>query len=281
MIQLRKEKTFTSSRAEYSWTKFREYFDGKVLDVGAGGSPKYFKAQLGDLYFSADVSESRNKPDVFIDLESDKINLESNAYGTVLCFDCLEHCENIHSLFDELLRVSSRYVIVSLPNNWPTFIWSMLKGKNFTHKTGYGLPREAQAKGVRHKWWFNLEEAEGFLRHRAKVNNAEVKEVRYVFDAGDAFLRIPGIFPDLFVVKASTIKNLGQREDLKKRGLVSRVAVEISRVLPTPVVQAMVFTLKVFLFPLKILDEVLKFVFWGWGSKYRYLNLFCRQILRL
>ena len=33
-----------------------------------------------------------------------------------------------------------------------------------------------------------------------------------------------------------------------------------------------------FAYPLFYLDEIFKILIWGWGNKFRYLNMFCRQI---
>jgi len=277
MIQFQKEKTFTSSRAEYSYETFKNCFKGTVVDIGAGGSPAFFRPKLGEKYFAADVNDLRCPPDIEIDLEKSTLPIEDNSYDTVLCFDCIEHVEDIYSLFDELVRISKKHVIISLPNNWPTFIWSILRGKNITHAY-YGIHADPLPKGARHKWWYNIEEAEEFLVTRTKKNNAKVVDLKYIFDFGDALIRIPKIYPDLFDLKSKTIETLATREDLKARGLPAKIAVNLAQKLPTVAIKTLILILKILISPIKLLDETLKFLFWGWGSKFRYLNLFCRQI---
>ncbi|PIS09864.1 MAG: hypothetical protein COT73_12475, partial [Bdellovibrio sp. CG10_big_fil_rev_8_21_14_0_10_47_8] len=119
-------------RAAHALRSYPTYFGKTVLDVGAGGSANYFRSQLGDRYKAVDVSDSRNKPDYFVDLEKGVLPFKDGEFETVLCFDNLEHCENCHDLFAELMRVSSKYVIISLPNNWPIFWKSFLMGHNRT-----------------------------------------------------------------------------------------------------------------------------------------------------
>ena len=272
-----REKPNTHLRAEYSLSAFPEHFEGKVLDIGAGGSTQYFKERLGDRYYAADVSQARHKPDIFLDFEKDDLPLEDNSFDTVLSFDCLEHLDDIHHMFDELLRVSKKNVIISLPNNWSNFSWSLLRGHNLTHQVGYGLPLEPQAKGVRHKWWFNAEEAEKFVRYRAAKNNAEVKLVRFVFDSGDAFIRIPGLYPEVYFIKPHTIANLANRDDIAAKKSIYKLAVNVAKVLPKWAPKLIVWTLRLALLPIKILDEILKALIWGWGSRYRFLNAFSQQ----
>ncbi len=101
--------------------------------------------------------------DRYVDLERDKLPFPDNSFDCVLCLDVLEHIENIHEIFDELCRVTCRYVIVSLPNPWADF-YNMLRFGDYDVDRPlkfYGLPLEPPED--RHKWFFSNEEAEKFI----------------------------------------------------------------------------------------------------------------------
>ena len=36
----------------------------------------------------------------------------------VVCTDVLEHVNNLHEVFEELIRITKRYVIISVPNGF-------------------------------------------------------------------------------------------------------------------------------------------------------------------
>jgi hypothetical protein len=76
-----------------------------------------------------------------------------------VCTDVLEHLDNLHAIFGELLRVAGAFVVLSLPNNWMAARVPIRRGHgNFAH---YGLPLERPAD--RHKWFFNLQQARDFV----------------------------------------------------------------------------------------------------------------------
>lgn len=267
------------NRAAYSYKKYRPYFGESVLDVGAGGSPAFFRPQLGNRYKAVDVSESRQKPDFFVNFEEAKLPFQSNEYETVLCFDNLEHCENCHDLFDELMRVSSRYVIVSLPNNWAGYLKLFLRGRS-RPTIGYGFPEEKPSPGVRHKWFFNLEEAERFLVHRAEKNNGKVKAVNYVFHEAFSIVYFPFLYPTLFRLSRAHLErfhNLDEADSVKF-GQKGATFQRVIRFLGLPLSHLLLSVVKIASWPFWLIDEAIKQVVWGWGSKFRYLNVFCRQI---
>jgi len=266
------------TRAAFSYKYFGPYFKDSVLDVGAGGSPATFRPLLGSRYKSVDVSETRHKPDYLVDFEKGGLPFEDGQFETVLCFDNLEHCDNCHELFDELIRVSSKYVIISLPNNWPPVIQNFLTGRNQNHEAG--LPVIKPNPGVRHKWYFNLEEAENFLRGRAKLSNSTVKECEYVFHEGFSLIKIPLLYPMLFRAGKPHLQRFFELDatDQQKFGKKGALVQKVVRTLGLPTSFALLQVLKIFSLPFWVVDEAIKQVIWGWGSKYRYLNMFCRMI---
>jgi SAM-dependent methyltransferase len=158
------------SRSRFVAERFRKYLSGSVLDVGC------FEAPLRDLvegleYTGIDVA---GKPDVRLNLETcSSLPFDSGAFSCVLCVDVLEHLDNLHRIFGEVVRVSGRYIIVSLPNCWRDARQPIERGKgSFRH---YGLPVDPPPD--RHKWFFSFTDAEAFLVQMAERNRLALVEM--------------------------------------------------------------------------------------------------------
>ena len=159
------------TKARYVFLKYGSILAGKVLDVGADKC--YLKEHLGQevSYTGIGLGDAVDRR---VDLEKEKVPFPDNSFDCVLCNDVLEHLDNIHEVFDELCRLTRRWLILSLPNPWGCF-YSMLR-------TGYyseGLPMKfyslpAEPPEDRHKWFFSTEEAEKFILHRASKSGMNV-----------------------------------------------------------------------------------------------------------
>lgn len=160
-------------RAKYLVLKYQNFLRGKVLDVGCGNKDlkKYLSRDIE--YVGIDVT---GNPDVFVDLEKRKIPFPDDSFSCVVCTDVLEHLDNIHEVFDELLRVSNRYVIISLPNCHSASLKNIIRGRDGLKF--YGLPIEKPKD--RHKWFFNYQEAEDFVIKRAQKNDAKIIEISVI-----------------------------------------------------------------------------------------------------
>jgi len=152
-------------RAAYTCKKYGEFLQGRILDVGCGDA--YLKELVSSECIGIDIA---GKPDVVFDLEQGKLPFRDNSFDCVVCTDVLEHLEKIHDMFFELARVTRRYVIISLPNNWNPFIKKILKGES--DLKFYGLPVEKPRD--RHKWFFNYQEADNFIYKMAKKSGMNV-----------------------------------------------------------------------------------------------------------
>ena len=152
-------------RAEYIWKKYGEFLPDNVLDVGCGNA--HLRKYVASNYTGVDFT---GNPDIRIDLEQGELPFTDNSFYSVVCTDVLEHLENIHKIFLELIRVSKRYVIISLPNNWTSIFEYILTGKANLHY--YGLPLEKPID--RHKWFFNYEDANNFICGMAKKMDMDV-----------------------------------------------------------------------------------------------------------
>lgn len=164
------------TKAKYVWEKYKRILTGRILDVGADEC--YLKSYLSSETFYWGIGLGGN-PDQQVNLERERIPFDDDSFDCVLCLDVLEHLDNIHDVFDELCRVSRAYVIISLPNPWSSF-YSMLFEKDYRPEQPlkfYGLPCEPPED--RHKWFFSPEEAEQFIRFRAKRNTMKIVQLDY------------------------------------------------------------------------------------------------------
>ena len=157
-------------RSEYIAARFRPLLDGKVLDVGCDRA--LLKQLVPGLdYFGIDVGGS---PDRVVDLEQEGgLPFADNSYDCIVCSDVLEHLNNIHRIFGELVRVTRGHIILSLPNNWANARRPVARGKGAIGH--YGLPVEPPLD--RHKWFFCLSEAETFVRGQQNKAPFEIVEL--------------------------------------------------------------------------------------------------------
>ena len=157
-----------AERSQFISKIYKHYLKFSVLDVGC--SENTLKSYLPEniKYVGIDIS---GKPDFIVNLEEDKLKMfEDQSFYIVVCTDVLEHLDNIHEIFDDLCRVSKKYIIVSLPNNWIQFKFSLMSGMA-EHKF-YGLPVDSPED--RHKWVFNHDQALNFLKLRGRKNNFKI-----------------------------------------------------------------------------------------------------------
>lgn len=169
---------------------FNKLFKVKsVLDIGCDKKQlKNFLPFDVTRYIGIDIS---NEADIKIDLESAQpLPLEDKEFELVVALDVLEHLENIHQIFDEACRISSKYILISLPNNLQAAIKGYVfkrynKDPQYQFQYGkyakfYGLPFERPVD--RHRWFFNSEEAEDFLRYRANKHGFKIADIQYEID---------------------------------------------------------------------------------------------------
>lgn len=164
--------TFPSrlDRSRYVHERFNGYLKESVLDVGCFEAP--LRRLLSDAsYTGVDIAGS---PDVELNLETcDRLPFDADSYHCVICIDVLEHLDNLHAVFQELVRVTKKFLIVSLPNCWCDARTRLDRGRgSFAH---YGLPLQRPVD--RHKWFFSLTEAKQFLEGKSGENDLSVLEL--------------------------------------------------------------------------------------------------------
>tara|TARA_B100002019_G_C21219008_1_gene573613 strand:- start:76 stop:843 length:768 start_codon:yes stop_codon:yes gene_type:complete len=165
----------------------KEYLQGKVIDVGSRSS-ELLERLTG---VRAELVDKHNKDLPDWDWEKTPVPASDSSYQSVICYDTLEHIDNFHEGFSDIIRLSSEYVLVSLPNNWKKAVNEMIKGRG--RWESYGIPPEKPHD--RHKWFFNTEDAEDFIYYHSSRDklNYEVIDVRY--NVPKTILRIKLMYP--------------------------------------------------------------------------------------
>ncbi len=172
-MQFITEKNYTDrkTKASYVFDKYQTILKGAVLDVGSDNC--YLRDLLGrDIKYTG-IGIGGN-PDIEVNLEKQAIPFDDDSFDCVMCLDVLEHVDNIHVVFDELCRVSKRYVIISLPNSYRDFFGMLFGSKsdkalNFKY---YGLP--VNRPDDRHKWFFSNSDAAAFIEAKAGLNDMAI-----------------------------------------------------------------------------------------------------------
>jgi SAM-dependent methyltransferase len=151
--------------------RFPAVFAGRVLDVGCDRAVLREFCPPGT-YTGIDLSD---EADVRQDLMADgRLPFADRSFDGVVCSDVLEHLENLHQVFEELVRVAKAHLLVTLPNNWNSARQRLRRGTgSIAH---YGLPLEKPVD--RHRWFFSFSEAEHFLRGQAERHALELVELR-------------------------------------------------------------------------------------------------------
>ncbi|MBI3627212.1 MAG: methyltransferase domain-containing protein [Candidatus Sungbacteria bacterium] len=152
--------------------QFGKFLEGTILDVGSR------EDTMKSVLKRNAVLVDKNNPNLLpFDWEKADLPFPANSFDTVVCLDTLEHINDLHRSFYDLLRVSKHYVIISLPNPWRKTFKRMLGGT--WDKGDYGLPPEKPFD--RHKWFFNTEDIEYFIFYNSVTSPYpyEIRELRY------------------------------------------------------------------------------------------------------
>jgi SAM-dependent methyltransferase len=154
-----------AERAQFIARVYGEFLAGDVLDVGCSGAA--LREAVTGRYVGIDIA---GQPDLVVNLEKEKIPVPDDSFDCVVCSDVLEHLDNLHDTFDELVRVSRRYVLISLPNCYNyEIVFRIWTGRRVKF---YGLPGEPEPD--RHKWFFGHHEATSFFRAQAQRHHLDL-----------------------------------------------------------------------------------------------------------
>ena len=240
---------------------------GTILDVGCGNNYYKLSSHFGSRYYGIDFKGYYLKDGIKhknfseCDLNSNKLPFDDNSFDNVMCTDVLEHLHNPHQFIKELFRISSKNVIISLPNNWPQYYWDLLIGKEIFKKFGYGLFPKEQDPGHRHTFFFNFEHACEFLQANC-AKNYQVSNINFIFEYGNDGLL--SSFP--YVSKIFNIFGKANANLISEKLNLNKFTSIILNII-----------VKVLFLIIYIPNVALTAIFYNF-PKVRFYNLFCRQI---
>lgn len=135
-------KFYLSKRAfRLSFLKFRDYFKGRVFDLGCGWKP-FKQFFTGQDYIGLDYTAER---DADIVGSADNIPLADNAFNTVLCLEVLEHTPEPAQVIAECHRIlkPEGILYITAPMTW----YLHYEPYDFYRFTKYGLKHLCEQNG--------------------------------------------------------------------------------------------------------------------------------------
>lgn len=193
-MMLRKSDRFIKAVKMISDNQYRT-----ILDIGC--RDKILKKYLNEnvIYQGIDFEESHEV--IAYNLE-EGIPFPDNSFDVVFALDVLEHVENIHFLFSEILRVTKKEAIVALPNmSYWKFRLRYLKGKDISDK--YVLP--ANKVLDRHRWLTSYNSSKNLIKKLS--GNLQIVEKKYFYQYNSNVLKwvdykFSKKYPNIFVYSA-------------------------------------------------------------------------------
>jgi hypothetical protein len=147
---------------------------GTLMDVGARDRilQKYLSSPRL-CYRSADLGPGH---DFNWDLEM-RIPTSDDAYDYVTALDVLEHVEQFHAAFRELLRITRHTLFVALPN--VTHLSYRLKFL-FSGRIGAKYTLLPEHQGDRHRWLTHYADIVGFMEHHVQTASACARQYNWI-----------------------------------------------------------------------------------------------------
>ena len=108
-----------------------------ILNIGGGGKRDLSNAIKNEKIKVFEI-DFQGENDLTLNLdEVEKFPFKDNEFECVCCFDVLEHLENLHNIANELVRVSSNKVFISLPVSSALFFNIIKNKKRDNDEEGY------------------------------------------------------------------------------------------------------------------------------------------------
>lgn len=141
---------------------------GTLVDIGARDRVLQAKLPKQIRYLSADLFPGH---DLCWNLEQ-AIDAPAQAFDFVVVLDVLEHVENIHQAYRELIRITRDRLFISLPNmTCLAFRLEFLRRGRLNGK--YDLL--ANHQGDRHRWLTDYKQSCAFIEQIARESDCSVK----------------------------------------------------------------------------------------------------------
>lgn len=148
------------------WHQIREILNvapQKVLEIGTGSGMVYSYLKQRNIAITSLDNDAALKPDIVAGVEH--IPCTDNSYDVVACYEVLEHIPyaEVPRALRELWRVSSAYVLLSLPDTEPvyriflhspkrTLLRKLIPVPSFMRRRRSAEPRSSERIATDHLW---------------------------------------------------------------------------------------------------------------------------------
>lgn len=163
-----------------------------ILDVGCRDSvlKKYISSEIeysGNDLFQNDNDSVKYVGDIL------KIDIPVNAFECVTALDILEHTDDPYTIFDKIAGISTKYLIINLPNCYDLkSIWKFVLIGHLGGKYKFDVRNQLD----RHRWLMNYKEIEKFYLFKAKEKQYNVTIIPLYY--GSDNLTFTSIFGKIF-----------------------------------------------------------------------------------
>ena len=176
-----------------------------LLDVGCrDGSLKSLLPESKEYYGNDLFQNSINS----VNYVGDIIDIDfPNKFDCIVALDIIEHVDDPHGLVDRLILLSSKHVIISLPNTYDIQHKFRFVFKNsLSSQYEFGISNKLD----RHRWLMNYDEINNFFRNYAHINNMklQIEEVRYCDDSSNILKILLVRLLRLIGLKKSTVRTV-------------------------------------------------------------------------
>jgi len=152
-----------------------------ILNLGGGGK-RHLEKALNSSAISVKEVDMQGECDLQVDIDSlEQLPFQDQSFDVVCAFDVLEHLENFHLINQEMLRVSKRFMLISLPNSAAEIIPIVMRNKfqtqpNFNRgvfSIFYGIP--LRKPDDRHRWWLYFQDIVRYYYYFSLENGSRVE----------------------------------------------------------------------------------------------------------
>ncbi len=163
------------SRVEFAASILKPLAPRSILDVGCRDG------SLADLLPGVDYAGADLRPGPRVKYVGDVTRLQlDEKFDAVVALDILEHLENPSKMFDRLVPLADRWLLISLPNCYD--LKSRLKFAVKGQLGGKYVFSEAHPQD-RHRWLMNRDEINAFAKAKAAAHGLSLQLIDMTFGA--------------------------------------------------------------------------------------------------
>lgn len=150
---------------------YANYLQGEsVMDIGCDVRGLAESVGPRTRYVGIDM---HGRPDLVLNLDRQPLPFGPRSIETIVCIETLEHLQNIHTVLDDLMSVSGRFVIGSLPVE-PAF-----SGNRIVDPIGGPLSFQTPVAPVfdRHQWLGSISDNLDLIYYRSERNGFAIRRL--------------------------------------------------------------------------------------------------------